>query len=116
MDQGVIQNLKVHYRRRMIMKHIQAVDFNTQPQITVLDGIRLLAAAWRCVSAKTIANCFSHAGFRTDCLNATNDDFNNPDSDDSDDEDQITLARLLNMPCSFEDYTRVDAELRTGDD
>lgn len=56
MDQGVIRNLKLHYRKLVIQKQITAIDTKTEFAITVLDGIRMLNHAWSKVTQTTIAN------------------------------------------------------------
>lgn len=66
MDQGIIQNLKVLYRKEVVERILQSVDAGNpadDKSITVLDGIRMLHNAWHQVTAETIANCFRHAGF-----------------------------------------------------
>ena len=66
MDQGIIQNMKIFYRKLVVervMRDIEAgreVDYKA---ITVLDAIRMLHSAWHQVKPETIANCFQHAGF-----------------------------------------------------
>ena len=64
-DQGVIQNLKVHFRKLLLTKvirHTDAADF----QITLLDALSDLKLAWDMVTASTIKNCFRTACFAVD--------------------------------------------------
>ena len=66
MDQGIIQNLKVFYRRQVVERILQSIDDGKPADskvINVLDAIRMLHNAWHQVTAETIANCFKHAGF-----------------------------------------------------
>lgn len=65
MDQGIIQNLKVLYRRQVVERILQSIDTGkpADSSITVLDAIRMLHNAWHQVTAETIENCFRHAGF-----------------------------------------------------
>ena len=63
MDQVVIWNLKLHYRKLVIKKKIRAVDNKTDFTISVLDALRMLSQAWGSVTSKTISNCFRHAKF-----------------------------------------------------
>ncbi|XP_021358671.1 tigger transposable element-derived protein 4-like [Mizuhopecten yessoensis] len=65
MDQGMIQNLKVHYRKRIILRHVKAIDRQHEAAISVLDTMKLLVIDWQCVPETTIHNCFHHAGFTT---------------------------------------------------
>lgn len=61
MDQGVIQNLKVHYRKLVIQTQLKAYEKQAEStNISVLDALRLLSKAWARVTEKTIANCFRH--------------------------------------------------------
>ncbi|XP_069131722.1 tigger transposable element-derived protein 4-like [Argopecten irradians] len=106
MDQGVIQNLKVHYRKRLLLRHIKAIDRQQTAEITVLDAMKLLAVSWRCVTATTIRNCFHHAGFKTDSSPTP--------SSDSEDDDDIPLAHLINLPVPFDTYASVDSDLPTS--
>jgi len=66
MDQGIIQNMKVFYRK-LVVEHVireikagREVDYKA---ITVLDAIRMVHSAWYHVKPETIAHCFEHAGF-----------------------------------------------------
>ncbi|XP_052696183.1 tigger transposable element-derived protein 4-like [Crassostrea angulata] len=54
MDQGIIQNLKIHYRKLVIMKQLESIERNKELQITVLDALRMLYQAWDRVTEKTI--------------------------------------------------------------
>ena len=58
MDQGIIKNLKVHYRRQLVNKLTHSIEAKTECVITVLDALHYLRQAWDKVSAETIQNCF----------------------------------------------------------
>lgn len=65
MDQGIIQNLKVLYRRLVVERVLRAVENDetvNNNTITVLDAVRMLQSAWYQVKPDAIANCFRHAG------------------------------------------------------
>ena len=68
-DQGIIKNMKGHYRRQVVRKIIADIDKTTLTanelarQLTLLDAVHLLSKAWCSVKTTTIANCFRHAGF-----------------------------------------------------
>ena len=68
MDQGIIQNLKVHYRGLVLRRYIAEVEAGTTSfyNISLLDATRYLVRAWDAVTPTTIANCFRKAGFRVD--------------------------------------------------
>lgn len=104
MDQGIIQNLKVHYRKLVIMKQLKSIERNTELQITVLDSLRMLYQTWDRVTEKTIKNCFCHANF---VRAATNEHADSPDNDEEDPEDDIPLA-ALRLLVLFDDYAQID--------
>ena len=69
-DQGIIRNLKCHYRtalNRLIISELDADDSKSATDIarniTTLRAIYLMFAAWTNVTATTITNCFRKAGF-----------------------------------------------------
>lgn len=56
-DQGVINNIKVNIRKRVVVLcQIKAIEEKRDFCINVLDGHRFLREAWECVSVTTIAN------------------------------------------------------------
>ena len=117
MDQGVIQNFKTHYRKRVILRQIKAIDEKREFTISILDALRLMQQAWEMVLQRTIANCFRHADFRrpeptTDVPETTDA------ADDDDPEDDIPLARLAQVgltTTSLQDYIDVDDGLPTSE-
>ena len=46
MDQGVIRNLKLYYRKLVIQIVFRAVDNKIDLTISVLDALRMLSQAW----------------------------------------------------------------------
>lgn len=64
LDQGVIQNLKVFYRSRMVKEALKRIEANEKQDITLMDCINYVSKAWDVdVKSQTIANCFKKAGF-----------------------------------------------------
>ena len=63
MDQGIIQNLKVHYRKRLLRRRIASIDSGIDFKFNLLDAVFILDKAWSDVTATTIGNCFRKAGF-----------------------------------------------------
>ena len=63
MDQGVIQNLKVHYRKLLLRCRISEIEARKDYKIELLDALHLLRRAWEQVTGETIKNCFRHAKF-----------------------------------------------------
>ncbi|XP_041369493.1 tigger transposable element-derived protein 4-like [Gigantopelta aegis] len=93
MDQDVINNLKSHYKRLVIMKQLHTADKNTDVLITVLDAMYLMQQSWRKVTRKTIANCFRHAKF----VPSSNGDSTENEDDDDEPDDDLPLARLAEL-------------------
>ena len=78
-DQGIINNLKCFYRKRLIIKLTEALDAGQDLQISLLDAIYMLSLAWRDVTEVTISNCFKKAGFastRQTALEVSNEPIN----------------------------------------
>ncbi|XP_069108937.1 tigger transposable element-derived protein 4-like [Argopecten irradians] len=105
-DQGIIRNLKLHYRRQMVTHIINLIDDgdlhanDLARKVNVLDAIHMLTRAWRAVTPTTISNCYSKAGFRP-----------LPASDDNDD---LTTQNTEPTPThmtrdEFEEYVDIDA-------
>ena len=68
-DQGVIQNLKVHFRKLLLTKairHIEAGADTADFQITLLGALSDLKLAWDMVTASTVKNCFRTVCFAVD--------------------------------------------------
>ncbi|XP_046560365.1 tigger transposable element-derived protein 4-like [Haliotis rubra] len=105
MDQGVINNLKVHYRKQLMIK---AIDKKESVSITVIDAMQHLRQAWDCVQPQTINKCYLHAGFKI------SDQTNTQDDDDSDPEDDVPLATLLVNNITLAQYASVDDDLVTS--
>lgn len=63
LDAGIIRAFKAHYRRALVMALINGVErTGAMPPVTVKDAIDFAGAAWHCVTAETIRNCWAHAG------------------------------------------------------
>ncbi|XP_060557064.1 tigger transposable element-derived protein 4-like [Ruditapes philippinarum] len=107
MDQGVIKNLKVHYRKQVVAKKIKAVDNNKDFSISVLDALRMMRHAWSQVTSTTIKNCYRHAGFTS---TQTTDVESEDDADDDIPLNQ--LASILGTRVSMDDYVNIDDELQ----
>ncbi|KAK3085826.1 hypothetical protein FSP39_009246 [Pinctada imbricata] len=113
MDQGIIRNLKVFYRKFVVQRKLRAIDTNSDFTLTVLDALRMLHQAWRSVTMKTIANCYRHAGFAVtepDQVAESNDD-----DDDDDPDDDLPLASLMNVApgVSMSDFAAADDDVPT---
>ena len=86
-DQGIIQNLKVHYRKTMIRWMLQCLDDNKPVKaIDLKDAVFMMAKAWDNVSTKTIKNCWKKAGFSGEVEEPSHDPFESDDEDEDTDE------------------------------
>ena len=92
MDQEVIQNFKTHYRKRVILRQMKAINEKKEFTISILDTMRLMQHAWEMVQPRMIANCFRHANFQ--CPDSSNDVTQTNSGTDNKPEDDIPLARL----------------------
>ncbi|XP_029641258.1 major centromere autoantigen B-like [Octopus sinensis] len=63
MDQGIIQNLKHHYKKLLLSRRLEAMDEGNEFKFTLLDSLHVARRAWEQVSELTIKNCFAKAKF-----------------------------------------------------
>jgi hypothetical protein len=70
-DGGIIKNLKIKYKKRLVNKIIRNLDENKDTKIDLLQALEWLQTAWLSVSRATIQNCFGHCGFIVDPSTAT---------------------------------------------
>ena len=79
MDQGVVRSTKAHYRAMTVQKFIEAIDAKKPlPNITILDAIHLLVAAWDRVSKEKAQNCFRKVGLLQETHESAIDDDDDP--------------------------------------
>ena len=125
MDQGIIKNLKVHYRKELVQMTITSIEDNLlstscmatelSAKITILDAIRVVAESWRQVKTQTIANCLRKASF----LGASEDGAESRyiSSQESDSEQVVNGDSYLrideDMKCYNEDVTLEDDIIET---
>lgn len=92
LDQGVIKNMKVHFKRRLLQHVLAFVDdcslaTEITKKINVLDAVKWVKYAWDEVKDVTIQKCFAKAGFSVDNLALSDQQL--------DDEDEISLQELI---------------------
>ncbi|KAL4101250.1 hypothetical protein QTP88_021270 [Uroleucon formosanum] len=64
MDQGIIKNIKHHYRKSIIQRNLRKMDSGIEiDDINLLESIELLHKSWGAVTQSTIVNCFHKVGF-----------------------------------------------------
>ena len=130
MDQGIIKNLKVHYRKELVQMTITAIEDNllstscmateVSAKITILDAIRVVAKSWRQVKTQTIANCFRKGGF---LVTASEDGTESRNLASQESDEEQALPQVVNgdsclridedMKCYNEDDTLEDDIVET---
>ena len=68
LDQGIICNLKVHYRNKLLQRVLANIDevataAELVKAVNVLDAIHWIKQAWGLVTSDTITKCFIKSGF-----------------------------------------------------
>jgi len=63
-DAGIIKNVKLFYRKKLIQKYLVAMENGTLHtlKIDVLEALKMAAQAYEQISQATIANCWIHTG------------------------------------------------------
>ena len=74
MDQGIIENLKRHYRKILLRRRLEAMDMGKEFEFTLLDALHVVRCAWEQVSESTIRNCFAKAKFSEEEYQSEPDD------------------------------------------
>ncbi|XP_037505778.1 tigger transposable element-derived protein 4-like [Rhipicephalus sanguineus] len=70
MDQGVIRNLKHHYKSRVLSRMVLCYDSGKSYAVDLRSAVGMLAESWKAVTQETLRNCFRHAGFTLDAETA----------------------------------------------
>ncbi|CAL4102530.1 unnamed protein product, partial [Meganyctiphanes norvegica] len=100
MEQGIIANLKVHYRHLYALGHlIPALKAGRDPSFNLFDAMGVAVQAWGLVTPRTIAKSFRHAGFMHPAITALT-----PEELEDDDLPLVQLAARLTdagMPCDI---------------
>lgn len=112
MDQGVIRNIKAHYRARLLSRTVLCLDSGKVYKVDLLAAIHMLADAWKAVKPETIAHCFRHAGFAAAEEPEADDlDVGDPDGTDGGDDLMNDLrSGGVDVPATmtFKDFARTD--------
>lgn len=109
MDQGIIKNVKVLYRKHLLEWMLLCMDGSTQYEVSLLSAIHMLARAWGRVKEETIANCFRACGFSASVAGVGP---SSPagEADTSELDDNTLEAALGDVP--FEEYVAVDSSVK----
>jgi hypothetical protein len=129
MDQGIIELMKKHYRKRMIQKMLIAIGDGGKgdlPVFNVADAINMIKAAWGEISQSTIQKCFRKGGFveRSELAAALDTEEIHSDSDSEPgssiiDSGQTLFERMavhFADHMSYEDFLEVDSEVETREE
>uniref|UniRef100_A0A3Q2XK21 DDE-1 domain-containing protein n=1 Tax=Hippocampus comes TaxID=109280 RepID=A0A3Q2XK21_HIPCM len=115
MDAGVIQNVKLQYRKSMLKSILLNMDecnkvSDLVKKITVRDALEWIEAAWMKLESSTISKCFSKCGFsHTDAI--THD----AEGEDIDETDLIPLRQII-PDLTNQDLLNVDCDLAVTKD
>ena len=116
MDKGVIQAVKLKYRKKQLRKVLQQMEADPDincvalaKRTTVLDAIRYLGSAWKETEATTITKCFKNAGFPV-ASEATPDTPQQPEETP-----ELDLISNEIYGCDLQDVPEVDHNLATCD-
>ena len=76
LDQGIIQTVKLNYRRNLMAKLLSSADkcncaSEFSSSITVLDAVRWVRSSWIAVDQTTIQKCFKRCGFQDLAIDPT---------------------------------------------
>lgn len=89
LDQGIIKNFKVHYRREVVQRS----------SINVLDAMTMASKAWNNVTTTTIKNCFQKCGFKVANVDST-------DVEHGEDEEELVITEVSNTPTGWTEATQ----------
>ena len=63
MDQGIIENLKRHYKKLLLRRRLDAIDDGSEFKFDLFDALQTVGNAWERVTQATIRNYFRKAHF-----------------------------------------------------
>ncbi|XP_054722613.1 tigger transposable element-derived protein 6-like, partial [Uloborus diversus] len=111
LDQGIIQNFKVGYRK-LFLRHVisQASSENSAQlpkSVNVLNAIQWITKAVSSISKSCVQNCFTKTGFKIQgvIVNESNNEEN----------ELSELARVTGCDIPINDYMAIDENLCTDD-
>ena len=74
MDQGIIKNLKCHYKKILLHRRLEAMDMGKEFEFTLLDALHVVQCAREQISESTIRNCFAKTKFNEEEYQSEPDD------------------------------------------
>ncbi|XP_060836454.1 tigger transposable element-derived protein 6-like [Rhopalosiphum padi] len=107
LDQGIIKNFKLSYRKEIVFEFLACLDNNDSPKVIVLTAIMISHKAWNNVTTQTIRNCFRKCGF---VKTIDNEEEEFPITLEVDTQHN-TLSTVLDDQLTLEDYVAIDDDL-----
>ena len=109
MDQGIIANMKSHYRHLYTLGHLlPAMEAKVRCTYNLFDALDVVSHAWSLVTPRTIARCFRRAGFKHPNITEP--------TPEEEEEENLPLAQLatrltdVGIPCDTTDVNRILTE------
>ena len=123
MDAGIIQTVKLNYRKRMVrhllvkMDECEMASQLAKKIINVLAAIQWMQKAWQEVKESTVRKCYKNCGFSID--GTTDHDEEEMEAPEEANDDDPTISRVLdgvsiNEFVSFDDNTATTQTLAGG--
>ncbi|XP_052255184.1 tigger transposable element-derived protein 4-like [Dreissena polymorpha] len=135
MDQGIIQTMKLKYRKRQlqhVMMELERSSATTGPQIlkevNILQAIYWVISAWKETTTETIGKCFAKCGFMSDSEKSasasdsekcaddiTSDKSDKSECDDVEDDLPLIMHKLAHdlFGCEVKDLINIDRDFTT---
>ncbi|XP_053388741.1 tigger transposable element-derived protein 6-like [Mercenaria mercenaria] len=131
LDQGIIQNMKQFYRKRLLRSVIAKIDNESvvsaesvSKSLNVMDAVQWVNSSIKDVKADTVTKCFRKAGFKESLFASDSVVVDDDDDDDEDDnvpiQELVELMRVANKKISLGDtmalkeYLDVDSDIPNG--
>lgn len=108
LDQGIINSLKVSYRKEYTRRLIDAIEISPAiKKLNIYESIKMLVEAWDRMDSQVIFNCFRHAHFKRDSDTISNETILsvNPDLDNL---EISRIEQLINDSNEFNDINEIE--------
>lgn len=112
LDLGIIQNLKVEYRRRLVQRILINIRIGKNDPINVRQAAEMLTGSWWSVTQATIRNCWHKSGLSPLCSESVQDE-QYEEAVESGMWTEFCHQLDVDSSTSFEDYVLCDSELVT---
>ncbi|GBN38534.1 hypothetical protein AVEN_147345-1 [Araneus ventricosus] len=113
LDQGIIINLKVFYRKEFVKKVMDSIDKKQKMKpFNKLDCMKTADRAWMNITQKIIKNCFEQAGFSS--VEIESDEKLELHRETQQCEEWEKVSKILNLSktTTFEKFTEFDLEVQ----